>query len=340
MERPIFILGSHKSGTSLLRNLFDGVPELFVIPKEIHFFNYTGYGTNYALRYAPPRAVEFEDVLAGIEKAIIHSNTKPEDHRKHGDSYLAGCWNVGAAMDYLRDRGADAFQRRDMPAFFNRYVEALHVGLYGQPPTAQRFVEKSVESAEFGVLLKKMFPDAKFVHIVRNPYGTLTSLRKFKTVSRRYPYLGPLIESLRNSFYYLHRNPMLIDDYLCVRYEDLLTDTEANMRRIAAFVEIDYSDTLLKPMSMGQAWSGNSMSGKDFDGLSTYPISAWKKDIHPLEIMLVNLLFQHVLDNFGYDREPDREGVYRPAAGENVQTYIANRFTLQQYKTLHRTHPI
>ena len=35
---PIFILGCTKSGTTLLRNLFDGHPDLFIIPFETHFF--------------------------------------------------------------------------------------------------------------------------------------------------------------------------------------------------------------------------------------------------------------------------------------------------------------
>ena len=38
MENPVFILGSHKSGTSLLRNLLDGISGFFVIPIEAHFF--------------------------------------------------------------------------------------------------------------------------------------------------------------------------------------------------------------------------------------------------------------------------------------------------------------
>ena len=35
----VFILGQHKSGSSLLRSLLDGHPDLFVIPVETHYFS-------------------------------------------------------------------------------------------------------------------------------------------------------------------------------------------------------------------------------------------------------------------------------------------------------------
>lgn len=42
MEKPVFVLGSRKSGTSLLRSLLDGAEGLFVVPCETHFFQRTG----------------------------------------------------------------------------------------------------------------------------------------------------------------------------------------------------------------------------------------------------------------------------------------------------------
>jgi len=38
LKAPIFLLGSHKSETSLLRALLDGHKDLFVFPTETHLF--------------------------------------------------------------------------------------------------------------------------------------------------------------------------------------------------------------------------------------------------------------------------------------------------------------
>ena len=49
MTDPIFLLGSHKSGTSLLRSLLDGHPDLDVLPREAHFFPTHGYASGYSV---------------------------------------------------------------------------------------------------------------------------------------------------------------------------------------------------------------------------------------------------------------------------------------------------
>ncbi|MGI8607235.1 MAG: sulfotransferase, partial [Gaiellaceae bacterium] len=58
LKRPVFILGAHKSGTSLLRSLLDATPGFFVLPKEPHFFAYSGRWIDYPLRRRQPRSRE------------------------------------------------------------------------------------------------------------------------------------------------------------------------------------------------------------------------------------------------------------------------------------------
>jgi hypothetical protein len=53
MNQSIFILGAHKSGSSLLRSLLDGHPQLFAIPLETHLFQTAGFGYE---TLSPPRS--------------------------------------------------------------------------------------------------------------------------------------------------------------------------------------------------------------------------------------------------------------------------------------------
>ena len=68
MSRPIFLLGCHKSGTSLLRSLLDGHPDLFVIPIETHFFQATGHWTDYRMRRSWPKRMEREALITSHAK--------------------------------------------------------------------------------------------------------------------------------------------------------------------------------------------------------------------------------------------------------------------------------
>ena len=283
---------------------------------------------DYAIRRSLPVDLTFEQVLARIEQAFIKSNEKPGEIGKYGgDSTETDRWDVEGLLNHLARTGRKAFENKDYPGFFNAYVESIYLALKGElPQTTLRFVEKTVENAEFASLLKKIYPGAKFIHIVRNPYATVVSTRKFKTLHGHYPYMGTILEALESSYYYAYQNPLCIEDYLVLRYEDLLLDTEVKMRQVASFLEIPFEEAMLTPTVMGKAWKGNSMSGQGFNGVSTYPLTAWKDQIRTLEIELVNVSLNHVLDKFNYEKIHSSSSPYLPAKGESVRKYFANRF--------------
>ncbi|MBN1483082.1 MAG: sulfotransferase [Chloroflexia bacterium] len=322
-EKPIFILGSHKSGTSLLRSLLDGAERLFVIPIEAHFFQYSGYWVDYALRRALPRKLAQEEWIDRYVQLIRRENEKSQDSAT-GGSLLPGRWDVDAFAAYMKEK-APEFETRGLRGFLDSYVQAIHMALYGPPLADKRFVEKSVEHAEHANLLKYLYPEAKFIHVLRNPYATLVAIRRHMG-RRQYPLLGNAMAALENSYYYLYKNPLLIPDYKVVRYEDLVKQPQQIMSEIARFIEVDYDEAMLQPTTLGKPWAGNSTTGERFEGISTRPLVVWRKRILPLEIHFVNQLFGHVLRDFDYDKlDPGGASPYRPCPKEKVRTYLANR---------------
>ena len=65
-KAPLFICGCPKSGTTLLRSLFDGHPERLVFPMEMKFFRYTDYPT-----LLPERKLSRESDLKGIVSKML-----------------------------------------------------------------------------------------------------------------------------------------------------------------------------------------------------------------------------------------------------------------------------
>jgi hypothetical protein len=198
-------------------------------------------------------------------------------------------------------------------------------------------VEKSVENAEYAPLLKNIFPDAKFIHVIRNPYATLVSLRKYNTMRGNYPYLGWIIDALENNYYYSIQNPHNVDDYLVTRYEDLITNTEAKMQEIAQFLDVQFDKIMLKPTALGKLWSGNSVSGESFSGVSANPTEKWKNQITPLEISVINANLEHILDFYGYEKIIPHKTPLLPYKQEGVKNYFANRFYWQISKKRRKT---
>ncbi len=333
MERPIFILGSHKSGTSLLRSLLDGADELFTIPIETHFFQYGGYWVDYALRRSYPASYTLDDLVASLTAHIRATNQSPPDTSRTGDNVLAGQWNVGRFSEYLRDRGTKHFEQTNIRGVMDSYVEAIHVALFDSPPQTKRFVEKSVEHAEYATLLHRLYPEAIFIHVMRNPYATLVATRKH-TGQGYYPFLGKILEALENSYYYLYKNPPVIPGYKILRYEDLVTNPQETMRDVATLIEIPFTESLLEPTVMGSAWGGNSTSGESFQGISTRPLTAWQGEISGLEIAFVNRLFPHILRDYGYERLEGKSPLLIPCSHERLKPYVMNRVLWQLAKRL------
>jgi hypothetical protein len=208
-------------------------------------------------------------------------------------------------------------------------MAALYYSLSGRSlPEGIRIVEKSVENAEFAYVLRNMFPDNYFIHIVRNPYATIVSLRKARSQSG-YPVMDLFASSLKNSYYYLFKNRIALDRYLVICYEDLISQPEATMKQVVDFLGIGFDEGLLHPTSLGEPWGGNSTSNRQFNGISTIPLEGWKEHINDYEISLVNNIADPIFEAFGYERLTPSFLRFFPVKREGLATYAKNRITLR-----------
>jgi hypothetical protein len=285
----------------------------------MHFFQYANEWVDYRLRTARPPRLSFEETKNAYYKSMERTN-RPETEM--GGSDIAGRIDLVRFQQKLSEP-VDTFSE-----LIALYVAASHEALIGsEMPAESRVVEKSVEHAEFAVQLKDFFPDAKFIHILRNPYSNLVSLRRYLSRNRKtFPFLGPALSSLENSYYHMHHNgDVLRDSYLVVKYEDLLTSTEEKMKEIASFLDLEFHPAMLVPTSLGEDWKGNSSRGLQFSGVSTKNLDIWKDEISHLEVFYVNRMFGYIMDKFGYELL-DMDRPFRwPVSKERPKSYLLNR---------------
>ncbi|MGB0916217.1 MAG: sulfotransferase family protein [Flavobacteriales bacterium] len=325
MDKPIFILGCTKSGTTLMRNLFDGHPDLFVVPFESHFFQNTGRGIEYKYRRTIPKKLSLEEQKQGLIDWIEFCNVRDNPI---ADGFSQNKLNVEAARSMILD--ADVKEERDLA---DLYVKAIYTAVYEKPiPMELNYVEKSVENAEMSTVWKRLYPNARFVHILRNPYSNLVAMRKYGSHNRGggFPRLQKPLLAMQNSYYWLYRNMREIPGYQVVLYDDLMKDTEATMKSVAKAMGIEFKESLLQPSTFGQAWGGNSLSGKSFKGVSSRNLNVWKDEITSLETDLVNHYFKHVLEDFGFEIHQANGRKLIPIRGESAKVWLFNR-TVKYY---------
>lgn len=331
-QEPIFILGCHKSGTSLLRNLLDGHPELFVVPTETHFFANIGYQVRYSFRSQKAEVLSIKEMKTNLIQWIEKRN-QTED--LIGDGFTKNLWNIAALKEHL-----DSISIRSVKELSDQFHSGLYKSLFSKRlPEEKRVVEKSVENSEFLPDWLALYPKAKFIHIVRNPYSNLVSLRKYVAKKTKhpkslfwnrdpdhFPHLRNPVTSMIDSFYDLRRNERICKNYLVITYEDLVADTFGIMKSVAEFLKIDFDNLLLQPTILQNDWKGNSIRGKEFNGVSDINLDNWKGEISDFEIYIVNKLFGQILKQYNHPiLKPKKETLWQRAPKESLMNYLLNR---------------
>lgn len=102
--------------------------------------------------------------------------------------------------------------------------------------------------------LDRLFPDCKFIHIIRDGRDVATSymaLNDSAPASEYYPRVPHEIEAIAREW---SGNISSVHDYLNqlpqsrwveVRYEDVVTDTQATLERVCAHLDIEFSAAML-----------------------------------------------------------------------------------------------
>lgn len=66
---------------------------------------------------------------------------------------------------------------------------------------------------------------------------------------------------------------------LLIRYDDLVQQPRVVMQHVCDFLQIGWEDILLKPSRHGVDWSGNSMYGIAFTGISTETLHKYRASL-------------------------------------------------------------
>ncbi len=324
-ERATFLGGHRKTGTTLLLNLFDGHPQLCTFPPDSGFF----YGY-----YPPYEAGQYSD----------------EEKKSRIIDVMYG--NLRNNLERL-----EAWQGRSLPldALSRRFLERME----GVPCTArhllleavsafrdtvgtpaehrvERWVEKTTSTEIYASAVFEWFPDARFIHLVRDPRDNFGSLKS--GWQARYQDYNDRIETLLQSL--LDRgglglklaalNAERFGDhrYRVVRFEDLTRDPEAVMRSLASFLGIAFDEVLLKPTFLGVPWQGNNFDGLKFDRASDVNVGRWRERIDDHEAKVIEFHLAESMARWGYEPAFSRDEQIDAAMKHYKWFNFAQRFSV------------
>lgn len=204
-----FVCGVTRSGTTLLRLMLDSHPDL-AIPGETHFMP--------KLIKSFERSKQTADDAADL---II-------DHKRWGDFHLDGEALRARIHELKPVTAADALR-----TFYLVYAEREGKTRYG---------DKTPGYVKEMRRIQRVLPEARFIHIIRDGRDVSLSHMRMNWGPETYAESAKL---WRNRIRKAHKMAPSVEHYMEVRFEDLVGDTEGQLRRVCDFIELDFDPVML-----------------------------------------------------------------------------------------------
>jgi len=295
--REIFIGGAPRSGTTLLLSLLDSHPDLLVFPKETYLFDQSikKVGTHDAGRLA-------RYLLAHTEVAELNPqwSTEMGSDGALGKTQLPNFNYPAFEKNFLwrsRQRPAGG-PRHVLHSLFRAYAETWPSTTQDRPGI---FVEKTPGNDYFSDELFKHFPESKLIQIVRDPRAVYASRQTALRRRRgRHTKSFRLVNEWNRSVWQRQRLRNRSDQFLSIRYEDLIAYPRSILEQVCQFIGISVHPLNMAPTKGGKPWRGNSSFGDIFSGISQVPLNRWKEDLSDDEVAWVEYHCQQGMEDCGY----------------------------------------
>ncbi len=298
LDRPVFVCGHHRTGTTLLLDLLDGHPAIRVLPNEGTYLTMLRYA---ARSDASPR--DTDRFTAEWISRLVDPNFEPH--------FLLGRSSADDNPSLCFARRLLGWQAALLAAWPGRSPFALLMALVaafgdvvspGAKPTM--WAEKTPLNERYVDRLARTFPEARFIQLVRDPFMTLASVvEAYRSPGSGRP--GPPscfshVRSIRRSLRLAIRNRRLWSGrYLVIRYEDLTREPQAVMELVLAHLAIAGSPALGTPTVLGQPVRSNSSFERGAAGVIVAPRS--KPDLTTDVTEIVQAVAAAAARALGYD---------------------------------------
>ena len=253
---PIFIIGSYRSGTSILTwslgqhsNIFpleetNWIYRLGVYLDCLYTFGTTNGAFSNLSSMEITRTKFYKSFGKHVNSLILENRTSylraslKTALKKKNSLHLVDLTKLTNVEDFAQ------FTTEDQP----------FAAVRSKTDTKNRWVDGNPENSHFVYCLNMMFPDARFIFLIRNPVAVANSLMNFSTVEGRTENYEE--ESAYNQWYALTESSYFslrafgTGKVLLVHHEDLVSQKEQVINRCLSFVGEQYDANCLKPFQV------------------------------------------------------------------------------------------
>lgn len=294
-QPPIFIIGHWRSGTTLLHELLiqdprHSYPNTYQCFDPCHFLLTEKLARKY-LRWLLPARRWMDNMPVGWERPqedefALCMLGQPSPYRTIAFPNNGPIDHAALDLDGLPKNVRDAWKKT-----FMRYLQTL---TYSDP---RRLVLKSPPHTCRIPTLLELFPDARFIHIVRNPYAVYSStLNLWKTLHDKQGMQTPkhdwLEEYVFNTFTHVYdrlettRGMVASDRFYELKFESLTQNPLHELRQ------------MYEHLDLGPFTDAEAPITRYLDANASYTKNTW--NLSPDQRTLITQRWHTVIDRYGY----------------------------------------
>lgn len=217
---PLFIVGNPRSGTKLLRDLLNRNPKINILEIESNFI---------------PSLVQKYGMKCPLEDVAMR------------DSFFKDFKDTGFYF-YSIEKNTNIITREDLDnvpdlsAWDSVFEHIIKVCLPDAPDKVDPvWGDKTPNYVKSVALIKQIFPDARFIHIIRDPRDVALSANKawgnhyYRTTNKWVQYVNDGQKA----------KAQFPKDILEVFYEDVISDSETVLQTICDFIDVPFVEQML-----------------------------------------------------------------------------------------------
>jgi Sulfotransferase family len=271
---PVFVIGCHRSGTALL---YDSLLSAGGFP----LFHASPYVHTALLRICGnPSVRRNREKLIKLwlrSKAFRRTGLAPDDLRSQ---LLEECKSGG---DFLR----------------------IVMGELARRAGVQRWVVRDCDNIMYIPAIKQEIPDALFVHVLRDGRDAALSMKKQHGAPPRFWARDRelLVWALLWQFTVRrgrHHGQKFPDDYIEVRYEDLVLHPEKTLSVLGEFLEHDLDYGRIQRTALGHVAFPNTVWKEESGAGMFNPVNRWKSKLAQRDIQTLEATIGDCLEEFTY----------------------------------------
>ncbi|MGD8625549.1 MAG: sulfotransferase [Anaerolineae bacterium] len=299
---PVFICGLHRSGTTLVRDMLDGHPQLGVLPSEGSFLT----SLQSRMERLPPA-----ERLPFLGREWLYRLVNPSNQAPfwllgqaggRQSPYLLFARLLLAWWSELQTGAVADLLLRPLVSVALAYISALR---HGRVDAHLRYWTEKTPTNEFHLhQLWVDFPEAKVIHVLRDPLSIYASRKQLdRQVFGAFRSRRRLLRDLARSFEIAVEHSY-DPRYHLVRYEQLVQNPAPVMERLAIFLDIEHHDSLLRPTLVSMPSFANSSFAAPRRSGAILPAAAHHRGtLTALERQLIAAHAGHGASRLGYPTE-------------------------------------